>query len=192
MHEHPGTAGGLAEELAQAKRTAPGGPDTWNPPFCGNIDMRIAKDGTWYYMGTPIERRPLVKLFAGVLRREGDAYFLVTPVEKVGIAVDDAPFMAVRLDATRENGTQTLTFRTNLDHIVACGPNHPLRIEVNPETGEPSPYVLVRAGLWARLARPVFYELVELAELEDAEGGEIMTVESRGARFVLGSLDGLA
>ena len=149
----------------------------WNPPFCGDLDMRIARDGTWFYLGTPIGRPALVKLFASVLKREGDKYFLVTPVEKVGIRVDDAPFLAVDFDTS---GTeQTLTFVTKTEDIVVAGPDCPIRVERDPETGEPSPYVLVRSDLWALIDRKSFYRLVDLGE----EQGDWFGVRSSGTFF---------
>ena len=156
----------------------------WNPAFCGDIDMRIARDGTWHYMGSPIGRKPLVQLFAGILKREADAYFLVTPVEKVGIRVEDAPFVAVELEATGQGRDQSLTFRTNVDDTVVAGPDHPIRVAID-GSGAPAPYIEVRAGLEARINRPVFYQLVELGE---EEGGEL-AVWSSGQRFSLGRLD---
>lgn len=156
----------------------------WNPAFCGDIDMRIARDGTWHYMGSPIGRKPLVQLFAGILKREADAYFLVTPVEKVGIRVEDAPFMAVELETTGQGREQSLTFRTNVDDTVVAGPDHPIRVATD-DSGAPAPYIEVRAGLEARINRPVFYQLVELGE---EEGGEL-AVWSSGQRFSLGRLD---
>ena len=132
----------------------------WNPPFCGDLDMRIARDGTWFYLGTPIGRPELVRLFSTILKREGEDYFLVTPVEMVGITVDDAPFVAV--DFEREG--DALVFETNVgDHAVA-GPDHPIRVERDPETGEPSPYVLIRANLEALIDRKSFYRLVEIGK----------------------------
>jgi hypothetical protein len=149
----------------------------WDPPFCGDIDMRIAADGTWYYMKTPIGRPALVKLFAGVLKREGKKHFLVTPVEKVGIAVDDAPFVAVEMKA--EDGV--LNFRTNVDDWVACGADHGLRFEPE-KTGGLKPYLHVRRDLWARLTRPLFYELVERGEERTVDGRDVFGVAS-GAEF---------
>ena len=159
-------------------------------PFdCGNLDMRIARDGTWYYRGSPIGRVPLVKLFASVLRREGEgAYFLVTPVERGRIFVDDAPFLAVELTVAGKGREQQLIFRTNLDEIVTAGPDHPLRVEIA-RSGEPSPYILVRDGLEARLSRPVFYELAELALDTAVEEETGLGVWSDGVFFRLGDLD---
>ncbi|RMF40999.1 MAG: DUF1285 domain-containing protein [Alphaproteobacteria bacterium] len=140
----------------------------WNPPFCGDLDIRIARDGLWYYLGTPIGRMPLVKLFASILRRDEDGkYYLVTPVEKVGIRVDDAPFVAVDFRVENPGPDQVLVFRTNLDDEAAAGPEHPIRVERDPETGEPSPYVHIRARLEALIDRKSFYRLVEIGEHEN-------------------------
>jgi hypothetical protein len=159
------------------------------PIDCGEFDLRIARDGTWYYRGSPIGRLPLVKLFASVLRREADgAYWLVTPAERGRIAVEDAPFVAVELTVGGEGRDRQLIFRTNLDDIVTAGPDHPLRVETAP-SGEPAPYILVRGGLEARLSRPVFYELVELAVDEDIAGETQFGVWSDGVFFRLGDPD---
>jgi uncharacterized protein len=155
-----------AESLATAAKAAKtrGMPplEKWNPPFCGDLDMQIRRDGTWFYEGTPIGRIEMVKLFATILWREGDDYFLVTPVEKVGITVEDAPFVAVDFEREGEGREQVLTFRTNLDDVAVAGPDHPIRVERDAETGEPSPYVLVRRNLEALIDRKSFYRLVEL------------------------------
>ena len=145
----------------------------WNPPFCGDLDLRIAADGTWYYLKTPIGRPALVKLFASVLKREGDKYYLVTPVEKCGIVVEDAPFLAVELKAEAPARQQVLHFRTNVDDWVACGAQHALRFEPEPETGGLKPYLHVRADLWAKVTRALFYDLAALGE-ERAVGAERM------------------
>jgi uncharacterized protein len=148
--------------------------------------MRIARDGTWYYRGSPITRLPLVKLFASVLRREADgSYWLVTPAERGLIKVDDVPFLAVALVVEGEGRGQALTFRTNLDEFVTAGFDAPLRIETAAD-GEPAPYILVREGLEARLARPVFYDLVELGTEERIEDTRQFGVWSRGVFFRLG------
>jgi hypothetical protein len=152
----------------------------WNPPFCGDLDMRIAGDGTWFYLKTPIGRPALVKLFASVLKREGDRYYLVTPVEKCGIAVDDAPFLAVELRVERSDGTQVLHFRTNVDDWVACGPGHALRFDEEPATGGLKPYLHVRRDLWAKVTRALFYDLVELGEERDVAGVRMFGVASGG------------
>ena len=151
----------------------------WNPPFCGDLDMVIKRDGTWFYQGTPIGRPGLVKLFASVIRKDGDDFFLVTPVEKVGITVEDAPFVAIDFD--REGAD--LVFRTNVDDKVTAGPEHPIRVVRDPETGEPSPYVLIRANLEALIDRKSFYRLVEEGEHTDHEGTRWFGVRSGGAFF---------
>ncbi|UXX84949.1 DUF1285 domain-containing protein [Roseovarius pelagicus] len=136
----------------------------WNPDFSGDIDMRIARDGTWFHEGTPINRPELVRLFSTIMRKEGDKYVLVTPVEKVGITVDDAPFVAVDFDVSGSGADQVLTFRTNVGDSVDAGPDTPIRVERDAETGEPSPYVLVRGALEALIDRKSFYRLVEIGE----------------------------
>jgi hypothetical protein len=154
-----------AESLAEAARAAQGKGlppvDKWNPEFCGDLDMRIARDGTWFYLGTPIGRHELVKLFSTILKREGEDYFLVTPVEKVGITVDDAPFVAVDFEPEGTGEAQSLIFETNVGDKVLAGPSNPIRVVRDAETGEPSPYVLVRANLEALIDRKSFYRLVE-------------------------------
>ena len=121
----------------------------WNPDFCGDLDMRIARDGTWYYLGSPIGRKPLVKLFSSVIRKDGDDYFLVTPVEKIGIIVDDAPFVAVEMFCEGTGKDQVVSFRTQVDDYVIIDKDHPFRIDFNPETQEPAPYITVRRNLEA-------------------------------------------
>jgi hypothetical protein len=163
----------------------------WNPPYCGDIDMRIATDGTWFYQKTPIGRAALVKLFASVLKREDDKYFLVTPVEKCGIAVDDAPFLAVELEVEDSGAGRRLTFRTNVDDWVACGPDHALRFEPEPETGGLKPYLHVRRDLWAKVTRALFYDLVELGEEREIAGARMFGVASVGEFFVMAPADSL-
>ncbi|HXO90184.1 MAG TPA: DUF1285 domain-containing protein [Stellaceae bacterium] len=154
---------------------------------CGDLEMRIARDGTWFYRGSPIARLPLVKLFASVLRREVDGhYWLVTPAERGKIEVEDVPFLAVALTAKGQGREQRLIFRTNLDDIVTAGADHPLRVETTTK-GEPAPYILVRGDLEARIARPVFYELVDLGREERVENTTQFGVWSRGMFFVLGT-----
>jgi hypothetical protein len=159
--------------------------ELWNPPFCGNLDMRIATDGTWFYLKTPIGRPALVKLFASVLKREGDKYFLVTPVEKCGIRVDDAPFLAVHLEICQSPAGRVLNFRTNVDDWVACGPEHPLRFEPEASTGGLKPYLHVRRDLWAKVTRPLFFDLVELGEERELGGRAMFGVVSMGAFFAM-------
>ncbi|WP_375260485.1 DUF1285 domain-containing protein [Palleronia sp.] len=175
-----------ANALAEAARAASKGGlppvEKWDPPFCGDIDMQIRRDGTWFYEGTPIGRHRLVRLFSTILKREGDAYFLVTPVEKVGITVEDAPFIAV--DFTEDDGT--LTFATNVGDRVSADADHPIRVERD-ESGEPSPYVMVRRGLEARIDRKSFYRLVDRGEVE----GDWFGVRSAGVFFPIVPADEL-
>ena len=163
----------------------------WNPPFCGDLDMRIAADGTWFYLKTPIGRPALVKLFASVLKREGDRYFLVTPVEKCGIAVDDVPFVAVELRVEKPGREQILHLRTNVDDWVVCGADHALRFEPEAGTGGLRPYLHVRRGLWARVKRALFYDLVELGEERDVGGVRMFGIVSCGAFFAMAPADSL-
>jgi hypothetical protein len=158
--------------------------------ICGDFGIKIGFDGTWYYQGTPIGRLPLVKLFSTVLRKDAQGeYWLVTPVEKGRIEVDDVPFIGVELIVEGSGRDQKLKVRTNLDDIVMIGPDHPLRVEVDEESGEPRPYVRVRDNLDARLNRPVFYQLVDLGEESRADGGRVLGVWSAGAHFSIGSLE---
>jgi len=155
--------------------------ELWNPPFCGNIDLRIAADGTWFYQKTPIGRPALVKLFASVLKREGEKYFLVTPVEKVGLIVEEAPFLAVELKVEHDARGQVLRFRTNVDDWVEAGPGHALRFAPEP-TGGLKPFLHVRRELWAKVTRALFYDLVELGEEREVDGKAMFGVAS-GAEF---------
>jgi hypothetical protein len=156
----------------------------WNPPFCGDIDMRIASDGTWHYMKSPIGRIELVKLFASILRRDEDRYVLVTPVERVGIEVDDAPFVAVEMRVAGEDRGRALSFRTNVDDWTTAGPDHPMRFETGASEGL-KPYVHVRAGLWARVSRALFYDLADLGEIRSVDGTEMFGVASDGCFFAM-------
>jgi uncharacterized protein len=151
----------------------------WNPPFCGDIDMRIAGDGTWFYMNSPIGRKPLYALFSRVLRRDDDQYYLVTPVEKCGIKVDDAPFVAVRMRVTGAGRDQVIAFETNVDDHVVVSSEHRLRFVDEADTEGLKPYVLVRANLEALVSRALFYDLVALGVVEDDWFG----VWSSGAFF---------
>jgi len=156
---------------------------------CGDIDIRIARDGTWFYHGSPIGRKRLVKLFATVLKREPNGeYVLETPVEKGRIKVDDVPFVAVELDAAGAGEDQSLTLRTNLDDIVTVDAEHPIRVQADPETGHPVPYVMVRDALEARIARPVYYELVNMGVERRGDGAHLFGVWSNRSFFSLGEL----
>ena len=180
-----------AETLAAIAARLPQGKlppvESWHPDFSGDMDMRIARDGTWFYLGTPIKRQKMVKLFASILRRDDDdKYYLVTPVEKFGITVDDAPFQAVAMDVHGQGRAQILTFRTNVDDQVMAGSEHPIRVQIDPVTEEPSPYVHIRARLEALISRAVFYDLVELAVEEERDGNIQLGVWSAGAFFPIG------
>jgi hypothetical protein len=163
----------------------------WDPPYCGDLDMRIAADGTWFYLKTPIGRAPLVKLFASILKREGDKYFLVTPVEKCGIVVEDAPFIAVELKVCEDGRGQVLHFRTNVDDWIACGCDHVLRFEPERGTGGLKPYLHVRRDLWAKVTRALFYDLVELGEERDIAGQRMFGVASAGEFFAMAPVESL-
>jgi hypothetical protein len=180
---------GLDGLLGALPRESRGAPPVhlWNPPFCGDIDMRIASDGTWYYMKTPIGRPALVKLFSSVLKREGDRYFLVTPVEKVGITVDDAPFLAVEFKS--DDGT--LQFRTNVDDWVPCDVEHALRFEPEADTGGLKPYLHVRRDLWAKVTRALFYDLVAIGEERDVAGKRMFGIASGAAFFPMAEAESL-
>jgi len=185
--------GGLEALTAGLPRENKGPPpvERWNPPFCGDIDMRIAGDGTWFYQKTPIGRPALVKLFASVLKREGDKHFLVTPVEKVGIIVEDAPFLAVEMKVSSGGGKRVLEFRTNVDDWVAAGPEHALRFEQQAANGGLKPYLHVRRDLWAKVTRALFYDLVALGEERDVNGKAMFGVASGGAFFVMAEASAL-
>jgi hypothetical protein len=182
---------GIVKEVERAGGKGPAPVHLWNPPFCGDLDMRIATDGTWFYLKTPIGRPALVKLFSSVLKREGDRYFLVTPVEKCGIQVEDAPFLAVEMKVEQRGGVRVLNFRTNVDDWVACGPEHSLRFEPEPDTGGLKPYLHVRSDLWAKVSRPLFYDLVELGEERDVGGERMFGVASGGEFFVMAKADSI-
>jgi uncharacterized protein len=173
----------LAAAAKAASRKGPPPVHLWNPPFCGDIDMRIARDGTWFYLGTPIGRAPLVKLFSAILKREGSAYFLVTPVEKVGIKVDDAPLLAQDFEVQGTGQDQTLTFTTKTEDEAVLGPDHPLRVDRDPATGEPAPYILIRSDLWALIDRKSFYRLIDLCCHHDHAGQRWFGLWSSGQFF---------
>ena len=175
-----------AREATDATRAGRGLPPVhlWNPPFCGDLDMRIAGDGTWFYLGTPIGRPALVRLFSTILKRENGKHFLVTPVEKVGIRVDDAPFMAVEMRIENDARGRLLRFRTNVDDWVACEPGHGLRFERAADGGI-TPYIHVRADLWAKVTRALYYDLVDMGEERMIDGEEMFGVESGGEFFAM-------
>jgi uncharacterized protein len=177
------TAESLLASAGAARAKGPPPLHLWNPPFCGDIDMRIARDGTWFYLGTPIGRPGLVKLFSSILKREGDAYFLVTPVEKVGITVDDAPFLAIDMESTGAGHNQRVTFTTQVGDTVAAGAANPLRIIRNEPTGEPSPYILIRTNLEALIDRKSFYRLIDLCRHEVHQGADWFGLWSDGVFF---------
>jgi hypothetical protein len=183
-------AAGLAALISRASAQTSGGKaslppvERWEPPFCGDLDMEIRADGTWFYMGTPIGREPLVRLFSTVLRKDEDGKtYLVTPVEKVGIRVQDAHFVAVEMSVTEEAGESVLTFRTNVGDVVEAGPEHKLRFEVVGENHELKPYLAVRGRLEALVSRAVMYDLVERGEVLDVEGKAMFVIRSRGSVF---------
>lgn len=178
---------GIAGAAQRESRRGPPPVHLWNPPFCGDLDMRIAADGTWYYLGTPIRRAALVRLFASVLKREDGKFFLVTPVEKVGIIVDDAPFLAVEMRPEMSPEGPVLNFRTNVDDWVACGADHALRFEPEAGTGGLKPYLHVRRDLWAKVSRPLFYDLVARGEERVINGERMFGVASNAEFFVMAS-----
>ncbi len=182
---------GIAGAVTAAAAKGPPPVHLWNPPYCGEIDMRIAVDGTWFYQKTPIGRPAMVRLFASILKREGDRYFLVTPVEKCGIEVDDAPFLAVELRISDAPGGPQLQFRTNVDEWVDCGSGHPLRFEPEPDTGGLKPYLHVRGNLWAKVTRALFYDLVERGEQRMVDGALMFGVASAGEFYVMSPADRL-
>lgn len=185
------------DELVRAVGDAPGRAlppiERWNPPDCGDIDMRIDRDGVWFHEGRPIRRAALVKLFASVLMREGEGqdgrYVLVTPMEKVGIRVEDAPLIAIDMGVEETAGVATLVFRTNLDDLVRCDGEHPLRFDPQPGSDEMRPYIYVRRGLWARLTRAVFLDLAERVEERDVQGRALFGIASGGAFFPLAAVE---
>ncbi|MFV0476194.1 MAG: DUF1285 domain-containing protein [Pikeienuella sp.] len=176
----------LAKTLSKAAKSGKKGPPPvhlWNPPYCGDLDIRIARDGRWYYLGSPIGRMPLVELFASVIRKDGDDYFLVTPVEKIGIQVEDAPFVAVDFTLSGSGADQVLTFVTNVDDEAEAGPDHPIRIARDPETGEPSPYIHIRRNLEALIDRKSYYRLVEAGAVETVGAERMFGLRSGGVFF---------
>jgi hypothetical protein len=186
--------GALARLLAaigpEAPRRRPPPVERWNPAYGGEIDLHIAADGSWHYNGSPIERPALVRLFSTILRKDPDRHVLVTPVERVGIRVDDAPFLAVEMAVEGAGPARQIAFRTNVDDLVPVGRDHPLRFERDRTDGV-KPYVLVRGDLWARLTRPLALDLVALGEERDGEGGALFGVAAGGSFFAIAPLSEL-
>jgi uncharacterized protein len=185
--EHAEMSATLPFGLAELQREAASGRslppvERWHPTHCGDIDIRIARDGTWFHQGTPIGRKELVRLFSTILRKDGADYVLVTPAEKMRITVEDAPFQAVLMEVNGIGRDQVLTFTTNVGDETVAGPGNPIRVETDPVTEEPAPYVHVRSGLEAKIARAVFYALADLA----VRDGDILGVWSSGAFFPIG------
>jgi len=183
----PIAAGGALARLAATlgpdpARRGPPPVERWNPDYCGEIDLRIAADGTWHYNGSPITRAPLVRLFSTILRRDPERFVLVTPVERVGITVEDAPFLAVEMAVDGEGDGRRIAFRTNVDDLVTVGPEHPLRFERDPHGGL-KPYVRVRGDLWARVTRALAFDLVALGEERWIDGRPMFALAAGGTVF---------
>jgi len=178
----------IAAQLRKGSKVGKAPPvDSWHPDFSGEMDMRIARDGTWHYLGSPIKRQRMMKMFASILRHDTDGrYYLVTPVEKFAIVVEDAPFQAVAMDVHGQDREQILTFRTNVDDEVMAGPEHALRMTIDGTSEEPSPYVHVRGRLEALISRAIFYDLVDLGREEMRAGTSQFGVWSAGVFFALG------
>lgn len=195
----PADAAGLADLMARAADSRNAGKDglppvdRWDPPFCGDLDMEIRADGTWFYLGTPIGRKELVRLFSTVLRRDEDGrHYLVTPVEKVGIRVADAPFLAVEMSVEGEGEAQVLTFRTNVGDVVTAGPEHSLRFVLEGEDGALKPYLHVRGRLEALVSRAVMYDVAALGTTVEIDGQAMFAVRSGGSVFPIMPADELA
>ena len=180
----------LAAVLGKQRGPAP--VHLWDPPFCGDLDMRIAAEGSWHYLGSPIGRPAMVRLFASVLKREGDRYFLVTPAEKVGIKVDDAPFLAVEMETQGAGAERTMIFRTKVDDVVRCDAEHSLRFEPEAGTGGIKPYIHIRRDLWALVTRALFFDLVALGETRTLDGREMFGVASAGSFFPMAPAEAMA
>jgi len=180
----------IVTTLAREKRAGLPPVERWDPPFCGDIDMKIEADGTWFYQKTPIGRPALVKLFSSILKREGEKYYLVTPVEKVGLMVVDAPFLAVELKVEHADD-QMLAFRTNVDDWVEAGPGHALKFVPERATGGLKPYLHVRRDLWAKVTRALFYDLVALGEERAVGGKQMFGVASKGEFFPMAEASAL-
>lgn len=180
----------LSSAIGQSREPPP--VHLWNPPYCGEIDMRIAADGSWHYQGSPIGRPAMVRLFASVLKREDDRYFLVTPVEKVGIKVDDAPFLAVSMTPEGEGASRALLFQTNVGDVVRCDAEHRLRFEPEAGTGGIKPYIHVRRDLWALATRTLFLDLVAIGETRDVDGHKMFGIASASEFFPMAPADSVA
>ena len=174
----------LQRDAAAGRKLPP--VEKWNPAHCGDIDIRIARDGTWYHQGSPIGRKELVRLFSTILRKDPDGFHLVTPVEKMRIVVEDVPFQAVLMDVSGAGRAQSLAFTTNVGDETVAGPDNPIRVETDPATDEPAPYVHVRKGLEARIARAVFYQMADLCVPGEGEHAGWLGVWSNGRFFRLG------
>ena len=177
------------EALQKTRGAAP--VHLWNPPYCGEIDMRIARDGTWFYNGSPIGRPALVQLFASVLRKDPERFVLVTPVERVGILVEDAPFLGVELQRQGEGDSQSLRLRTNVEDWVEISPQNPLKF-LPGDSGGLKPYALVRGDLWALVKRALFYDLVAWGQPHSIDGEEFYGVFSGGGFFPMAPMRDLA
>lgn len=167
---------------SDATRKGPPPVERWNPAYCGDIDMRIAADGTWHYVGSPINRPALVKLFSTILRKDPERYVLVTPVERVGIVVEDAPFIAVEMAVEGEGEGRQIVFRTNVNDLVQVDADHPLRFERD-DNGGVKPYVKVRGELWARVTRALALDLIALGEEQEIEGRMMFGIGVKGSFF---------
>ena len=181
---------GLAQAAARVKARGMPPIHQWNPPHCGDIGLKIARDGVWSYQGSPIGRVAMVKLFSTILRRDPEGHVLVTPVEKVSVEVEDAPFLAVEMQVEGDGEARELRLRTNVDDWVSVDAAHPLRFEPGPSGGL-KPYVRVRDDLWALVARPIFYDLAALGEVRQIEGKEMFGVACGGTFFPMSPADAL-
>jgi len=178
----------LLRDIKQAETSSLARKD-WQPGQSGTIDIRIASDGTWYHEGRAFQRESLTRLFASVLRKEGDQYYLLTPAEKLSIRVDDAPFVAATLQILEQDGNQALVFTTNLGDKIVADNQHPIRVEIDTNSGEPRPYIHFRDGLEALISRSAFFELANLAEVRQQDGRSYLNISSMGVDFNLGCAD---
>ena len=190
MSPSPAGLDGLASAASQASGRGLPPVHLWNPPHCGDIGMKIGRDGTWFYQGSPIGRAALVRLFSTILRKDPDGYVLVTPVEKVSVEVEDAPFLAVEMQTAGDGDGRTVRLRTNVEDWVTLGPDHALRFEPGPSGGL-KPYAHVRADLWALVTRPLFYDLVGLGEVRDVDGTPMFGVAAGGCFFPMSPADAI-